>query len=203
MKANLRKKLNDYKAIILDMDGTLYYQLPVRICMFFELFFYYLCHLNKLSELFAVQNYRENYELGNLQSPNPLVVRWMQEKPKKYVHFFRDKKLIRLAQTLQQQGVTIVVYSDYPLKEKLEALSPFHPDGVFSANDIEIKCLKPNNKGLLHIVNVLNFPVEDIVFIGDRFEKDAVCARQTGMDYIVLNFNFLARNQIYKKIITK
>jgi FMN phosphatase YigB (HAD superfamily) len=91
------------------------------------------------------------------------------------------------------------VYSDYPLEEKLEALLPFKPDFAFSANDAEINCLKPNKKGLSHIVNVLKLPVEDIVFIGDRFEKDAVCAKQTGMDYIILSHSFLIRNKNYKK----
>ncbi|MDR3094414.1 MAG: HAD-IA family hydrolase [Bacteroidales bacterium] len=182
--------MTEYKAIVLDMDGTLYHPFPVRICMIFELFFHYSLHLNKLSELFRIQNYRHNYESGNLQTPDSHIVYWMQKKPQKYVRFFRNKKLIEFAQTMQQRGTKIIVYSDYPLKEKLEALSPFTADFTFCANDVDIQCLKPDNKGLLHIVNVLNLPVEDIVFIGNRFDKDALCARKTGMDYLVLNHPF-------------
>jgi len=199
MTTFLRKEIVDYKAVILDMDGTLYYQVPVRICMAFELFFYYLCHLNKIPDLCAIYKYRKKNEAGELQKQDSNISVWMQEKPKKHVRFFRDKKLIAMAHIMQQRGVKIVVYSDYPLKEKLDALSPFRPDLAFSADDAEIQCLKPNNKGLLHIVNILNLPVEDIVFIGDRFEKDAICAKQTGMDYIILNRLFFTRNQIYKK----
>ena len=200
MKTSIRKEITDYKAIVLDMDGTLYYQIPLRICMAFELLFYYVCHLNKISDLIAVYKYRKKNEEGELQKQTSNITVWMQEKPKKYVRFFRDKKLIKIAQTMQQRGVKIVVYSDYPLKEKLEVLSPFKPDFAFSAADAEIQCLKPNNKGLLHIVNVLNIAVEDIIFIGDRFEKDAVCAKKTEMDYIILSSIFFIRNKFYKKI---
>ena len=200
MKAYLRKEITDYKALVLDMDGTLYYQIPLRICMAFEIFFYYICHLNKISDLFAVYKYRKKNESGELQKQDSNIVVWMQEKPKKYIRFFCDKKLIKFARIMQQRGVKIVVYSDYPLKEKLEALLPFKPDFAFSADDAEIQCLKPDTKGLLYIVNVLNLPVEDIVFIGDRFEKDAECAKQTGMDYIVLSRHFFIRNKMYRKI---
>jgi putative hydrolase of the HAD superfamily len=124
----------------------------------------------------------------------------MKEKPKKYIHFFRDKKLIAFVQAAQQQGIKIVVYSDYPLKKKLEALAPFKPDFSFSADNTEIQCLKPNNKGLLYIVNVLNIDIEDIIFIGDRFEKDAVCAKKTSMDYLILGHTCFTRNRMYNKI---
>jgi hypothetical protein len=70
MTASFRKVISDYKAFILDMDGTLYYQIPVRICMAVELFFYYICHLNKISDLFLIYAYRKNSELGILQKPN-------------------------------------------------------------------------------------------------------------------------------------
>ena len=201
MKAYLRKEITDYKAWVLDMDGTLYYQLPVRICMAFELLFYYLFRPNKISDLVSVYKYRKKNEKGELQKQDVNITVWMQKKPKKYVRFFRDRKLIKQAQTMQRRGVKTVVYSDYPLTEKLEALSPFQPDFAFSAGDAEIQCLKPDNKGLLHIVKVLNLPVEDIVFIGDRLEKDAACAQKTGMDYLVLNRIFFIRNKIYKKMV--
>jgi len=200
MKASLRKEITDYKALVLDMDGTLYYQIPVRICMAFELFFYHIFHLNKISDISAIYKYRKRNESGELFKQDANIAVWMQKKPQKYVRFFRDKKLIKFAEKMQKRGSKTVIYSDYPLKEKLEALLPFNPNFAFSSDNVEIQCLKPNNKGLLHIVDVLKLPVEDIVFIGDRFEKDAACAKQTGMDYLVLSRNCFIRNKIYKKI---
>ena len=200
MKASLRKEITDYKAFVLDMDGTLYYQIPLRFCMAFALFFYYIFHLRKTKDLWAIYHYRKKNETGELQKQSPNIALWMQKKPQQYIHLFRDQKLIQFAQTMQEKGAKIVVYSDYPLQGKLEALPSFVPDFTFSSDNTEIQTLKPDNKGLLHIINLLNLSVEDIVFIGDRFEKDAACAIQTGMDYIVLHRNPLIRNKIYRKI---
>ncbi len=200
ISSTYKKKISDYKALILDMDGTLYYQLPVRIGMAKELFFYYLLRLNRISELISIYQYRKNHERGQLQTPDKNIMYWMEKRPKKYIRFYRDKKLITLAETMQKQGVKIVIYSDYPLKEKLEALTPFKPDYYFSANDTNIQCLKPDPKGLSHIIDVLNLPTEDIIFIGDRLEKDGLCAQNMGIDYLILDSNCFIRNQFYRKI---
>jgi hypothetical protein len=53
---------------------------------------------------------------------------WMQEKPLCYIRWFRDKKLLRLVQSLRNIGVKIVVYSDYPVKSKIVALKQLQTD---------------------------------------------------------------------------
>jgi FMN phosphatase YigB (HAD superfamily) len=58
MKYHLRKKLSDYRAIIFDFDGTLYYQAPLQVCMAFELAVYYLVHIARVRELFMLRSYR-------------------------------------------------------------------------------------------------------------------------------------------------
>lgn len=194
------KKLSEYKAVVLDMDGTLYYQFPVRICMAVSLFCFYLLHLNRISELREIYTYRVNYKFRKMQDSTPNIVYWMQEKPKKYIRLFRDKNLIKIVQSLQRKGTKVIVYSDFPLKEKLEALWPFVPDLYFSANDAEIQCLKPDVKGLLHIIRITNLSVKDILFVGDRFDKDGLCAQQTGMDYFILSQNSMIRKRFYKGI---
>jgi len=198
--SKLHKNLTEYKAIVLDMDGTLYYQFPVRVCMAITLFFHYLWRLHRISELIEIYRYRKRYELGKMQEPTSNIVYWMQKKPKKYIALFRDNRQISMVQNLQSRGMKVVVYSDYPLEEKLEALLPFVPDSYCSANDAEIQCLKPDTTGLLQIVNTLNLAIADIVFVGDRFEKDGLCAQQAGMDYLILSQSCLVRKAIYKKI---
>lgn len=195
-----KKPISDYKALILDMDGTLYRQLPVRIGMAKELFFHYLFRLNRISELIAIYKYRKSYERGQLQTPNDNIVYWMEKRPKKYIRFYRNKKLIALTEEMQKQGVKIVVYSDYPLEEKLDALSPFKPNYYFSANDADIQCLKPDPQGLLHIINVLDIPKKDILFIGDRYEKDGLCAQEAGIDYLILPTGCIKRKKNTCKI---
>jgi len=193
MKYNLHKTLPEYLSIILDMDGTLYYQLPVQLCMAVELFFYYLVHINKAKELLELIKYRKSFENGRLQASTPIIDYWMLHRPLKYIHFFRDKRLLAFIERLQDTGVKIVVYSDYPVKEKIKALAPFTPDFAFCGMDDGIKALKPDTKGLLYIIGVLREPVENIVFIGDRMEKDGRCAQQLNMDYIIFGRNILER----------
>ncbi|MDR2633865.1 MAG: HAD family hydrolase [Treponema sp.] len=199
MKQVLHKKLHEYRAVILDMDGTLYYQIPLRICMFFELLCYYGAHIKNLSSLCTLREYRKAYERGRLGERNRLIDFWMQEKPIPYIRLFRDKKLLVFMQALKHKGTKIVLYSDYPLEQKIKALSPFHADYYFCASDEPIQCLKPDTQGIRHIIAILHIPVENMVFIGDRYDKDGKCAEAVGMDYIILDSIPLLRSRLYKK----
>jgi HAD superfamily hydrolase (TIGR01549 family) len=193
MKYMLRRHLKDYKALVLDMDGTLYYQLPVRICMAFELFLYYLIHLNKIKDLLALYRFRKSREHGCLQETDAIIDYWVQTRPLKYIRLFRDKKLIEFVREFRDVGTLIVVYSDYPATEKINALSSLDIDFIFCATDVDIQCLKPDTKGLKHIIKIIGKPVKDVVFIGDRYEKDGKCAEGLDMDYIILDGNPLSR----------
>jgi HAD superfamily hydrolase (TIGR01549 family) len=200
MKYMVQKRLRDYRAIILDMDGTLYYQYPLRVCMLFELAWYCLTHVWNIKEVCMLYRYRKSHEQGHLLAGNTAVDYWMQEKPLKYIRRFQDKKLVALAQHLQHKGAKIVVYSDYPVAKKLAVLRPFTADFMFCGSDPAIQCLKPDTKGLNHIITTLKEPVENILFIGDRYEKDGKCAEALGMNYIVLDKNPLLRTiRLYKK----
>jgi FMN phosphatase YigB (HAD superfamily) len=124
----------------------------------------------------------------------------MQEKPLRYISLFRDKKLICLIRQLRERGAKIVVYSDYPAKQKIEALRDLAVDYYFCADDKIIQCLKPETRGLANIVRAIGELVEYAVFIGDRCEKDGKCAEGIGMDYIILDKNPILRNSnLYKK----
>ncbi|MCR5109164.1 MAG: HAD family hydrolase [Lachnospiraceae bacterium] len=49
----------DHKAVVWDLDGTLYYQRKMRIKMGLELLTYYILHPLSLKELLAVKKFRE------------------------------------------------------------------------------------------------------------------------------------------------
>ena len=59
---NMNKRLNEYKALVFDLDGTLYYQRQLRIKMAWMLGSYYRCHFWRLKELFIVKRFRETRE---------------------------------------------------------------------------------------------------------------------------------------------
>jgi FMN phosphatase YigB (HAD superfamily) len=182
------------------MDGTLYYQAPLRFCMCIELMLYYVVRLQRIAELFMLYRFRKSYERGVLEQGNSVIEYWMHERPLRYISQFRDKKLIFLIQRLRKHGTKIAVYSDYPVQRKLTALPDLTIDHTFCAADSAIQCLKPDPAGLKNILRITNETAENSLFIGDRYKKDGKCAENAGVDYIILDNNSLFRNiNLYKK----
>jgi HAD superfamily hydrolase (TIGR01549 family) len=165
------------------MDGTLYRQLPVRLCMALSLAAYYIRRLDALDELLEIQRYRRSVENGAVEAAAGAVKYWMEEAPLKYIAVFRNKKLLSFVEAQRRRGAAVVVYSDHPAKEKCRALN-LTPDYIFCSRDKEINCGKPDARGLRHIVGLLGLGAEEILYIGDRYEKDGLCAKELGMDYL-------------------
>ena len=198
------KNFLSYKAWVLDFDGTLFYQLPVRIFMAAWLLLYYLPRPHRWKELFMLREYRrlrENLfasdsedfyqrQLENLSQRYNMSVQeilyvvqtWMIEKPQIFIKTFQRKKLIAAIKSATLRGVTIVIYSDNPVAEKIKALD-FTPDYAFWSDDDLIKCMKPNAAGLKNIIGLLKLNREEILYIGDRDDRDGVCAKNVGVDY--------------------
>jgi FMN phosphatase YigB (HAD superfamily) len=164
------------------MDGTLYHQFPVRACMAVSLAVYYIFRLNRLREVFEIKRFRRAIESGALEPAEGVVKYWMEEAPLKYIKMFKNNKLLSFIENQKQRGAVIVVYSDHPVKEKCAAIN-LNADYTFCALDKQINCLKPDANGLKYIVNILNLDTKDIVYIGDRYKKDGLCAASGGIDY--------------------
>jgi FMN phosphatase YigB (HAD superfamily) len=200
MKQRLHKTLYEYRLIILDMDGTLYYQMPLRLCMCIELMLYYTVHLCRISELVMLYKFRKSYGNGVLEKGDYIIEYWMQEKPLRYISLFRDKKLLSLIRRLREQGTKIAIYSDFPVQKKLTALPDLTTDYVFCAADPVIQCLKPDPVGLKNILLLTGEASANSLFIGDRYEKDGKCAENAGVDYIILDNNPILREfNLYKR----
>lgn len=56
---SMNKKINEYKALVFDLDGTLYYQRQLRLKMAWMLGSYYLCHFWRIKELLIIKKFRE------------------------------------------------------------------------------------------------------------------------------------------------
>ena len=194
-----------YKALILDLDGTLYYQLPVRLCMMLRLCVYYILRPYKVRELFLLRKYRKlrekrfsdgskNFEYlqvkkaaelygMTLEDAQRTITSWMIYKPLNLLKLFRRRKLLDAVKRLHESGTIIIVYSDYPVKEKLSALG-LKPDYAYCSTDKIVKCMKPDSEGLLRIINISGVDKKDILYVGDRYEKDGLCACGAGIDYL-------------------
>lgn len=203
------------KVLIFDLDGTLYYQVFVRLFIGISMLGYYIFHLCKIKELFMILDYRKYREYNentsieeqykyiadkynvSISLVEDIINKWMIKKTLSLINKFRDKKLINIINIFKDKGIKIIIYSDYPTEEKLKTLN-INYDKSYDPTNNNIKYLKPNPKGLEYIIRENKFDKGDILYIGDRDSKDGECARNCVVDYIILNkFN---RGKYYKLI---
>lgn len=200
--------MKNYKAWILDFDGTLTRQLPVRIFMALWLAVYYFLRPARLKEIFILRDWRrlrearfcakeKNFRELQLEelsrrykvpasSVEKILRAWLIERPLKILRFCVRKKLLDVAKAQQLRGVKIFVYSDNPVREKLSAIN-FFPDASFSAD--ELNCMKPDAQGLKNILAAFKLEPADVLYIGDRDDRDGLCAKAAGINYLdVKNF---------------
>lgn len=200
-----------YKAVIFDVDGTLYDQRRLHLYMAVALGTYCLLHPTKLREiriLSAFRSWREKhgmevkdsgkngFEAGQYEavaaslnvSPEivkKVVKKWMYRAPLRFLPRCRDKRLAEFIAGLHEKGVVTVAYSDYPVEDKLSALG-IRMDFRFCAADPEIACLKPDPRGIQSVLRRAGLSADECLYIGDRDEKDGASARSAGIDYLIL-----------------
>jgi len=208
-------KAKKYNTIVVDLDGTLYFQNPVRLCMAISILIFCITHPFKYQEIFLVRSYRKLYSTGikhlercsllaqqynlHISQVKSVIQEWMVKRPIPFIRKFCDKRLLALLENCRMLGVKLIVYSDYPVTDKLRALG-FAPDAAYCADDVG--CLKPSPDGLLHIIKENGIKASDCLFIGDKFEKDGKCAENTGMDYHILPQSRVKREKFYTLITT-
>jgi HAD superfamily hydrolase (TIGR01549 family) len=203
--------LKDYKVIIFDVDGTLYNQKKLRKLMMLQLMKYYIMHLNSIIDLFLLNYFRKQRNLRAIENVDQvninqykwvsdkfgvsiekvqcIVQKWMYNEPLKYLNSCRYPGVDLLFKSIKENNILTVIFSDYPSVEKLHALD-LNADLYFSAIDDNIDKLKPNEKGLLLIMETLNVMPEECLFIGDRDDRDGECARRVNMPYLIINDKF-------------
>ena len=200
----MRKDFNDYSVYVFDLDGTLYDQPRLRMIMAARLAAYYLCRPHKIAELFILQHFRKVKEGWTVSSSEEdiieqvakdkntsaervraIVRKWIYDNPLSALIKTKDDELISRIKNLRENGRTVVILSDYPTHDKLEALG-VSVDREYSPEDKRIKKLKPSPDGLKVIMSDLGVKCEDVLMIGDREEKDGEAAKAAGVDHIIL-----------------
>ena len=190
-------RLNDYKVWIFDLDGTLYRQLPLRLEMAAKLLVYYGSHPWRLKELFLIREYRqarekfflpdeENFE--RLRSkyglePSKVIRDWLIERALTAVKRWRREKILAAIEKHRREGGMVIVYSDYPVEEKLKAMGLTVDRGYWSGDPL-IDCLKPDPRGLNNVIERLKLDRGEILYVGDRDDRDGECARRAGVAYL-------------------
>ncbi len=220
MKGRISKEsIRKYKSYIVDVDGTLYFQAGVRRRMIWSIVCFTIKHPWRIQDIYIIYLYRllrkngklthardfTNMEFAYVASKvnttseyvRDVVYQWMIDIPLKYIVQEKDKKLLDFLAERKKSKADIIIYSDYPVKEKLTCLKLDYSKGYYS-DDERIKCMKPDPKGLINIIRANNLTVDNCLFIGDRLEKDGYCAEKCGMDYLILPKNKSKRKKVWK-----
>lgn len=207
------------KNLIIDLDGTLYYLFWIKCIMLFIILIYYLFHFWKFKEVLILIYYRKirekniknivkiQYELVakkfnvSIDEVKDITEEWLLVRPLKILHVCKDKKLENIIIDFKKNGGKVIIYSDYPTLKKLEVLNIIY-DKAYDSTNSKIGVLKPNPKGLNYIIKDNSLRKTETLVIGDRDKKDGACARNCGIDYIIIPQFFRKKKHllIIKKI---
>jgi HAD superfamily hydrolase (TIGR01549 family) len=210
------------RAALFDIDGTLYHQLPVRLCMAAEMALHFaatgapLAFRRQAATLLAFRKVREELRtvghaplaLADLQfeetairtnvAPDEvrrLVDEWMLNRPNKYLWHARRRNVVSLVAGLAGTGVRLGAFSDYPAERKLEALGLRGLFGLtLCATDPGINAFKPHPRGLLRACELWGLSPAEVVYVGDRADVDAAAAEAAGMRCYLVNVSTGARS---------
>lgn len=204
----MHKLLPSAKAIIFDVDGTLYDPRKLRLCMMCKMTLELMKHTFSINELKILWHFRKAREKNashigqnieklqfkwaadKLKASNKkvecVVQEWIFKKPLRYMAFCRYPGVLELFSELKKRNIRIGVFSDYPSIHKLTALG-LEADAVVSATDPDVDRLKPDPKGLFAVASKLKVSIKDCILIGDRDDRDGECARRAGISYLILN----------------
>jgi HAD superfamily hydrolase (TIGR01549 family) len=199
------------KAVLFDLDGTLYHQPRMRALMALELSTMIVTKpwsaRRRLKALSAYRRAQESLRESTDARVSPgaqiefastrsgmlasevgaLVEEWMFERPLKYMRMCSAEGLSPLLALLERARVPIGVLSDYPAEAKLRALGlagRFSP--VLCSTDPEIAALKPHPRGFLRASEHWRVDPAEVLVVGDRADVDGGGARAAGMPCVVI-----------------
>ena len=208
------------RAVLFDLDGTLYRQTLLRSLMAVELLTLPLSGLLKAPRRWmALRTYRKTQEelrstdgRGSataaqlaaaarrtglpLDEVEQLVNEWMGTRPLKYVRLCRAKGLEALLQFLEEASVPVGILSDYPAELNLQALGldgRFAP--VLCTSAPEVAALKPSPQGFLLACRSWRLMPSEVLFVGDRPDVDAAGAAAAGMPCAIVGGGLGRRRQ--------
>lgn len=199
------------KALILDVDGTLYRQTPVRRYVAYRL----IRHgLRKPATAWrtarALSAYRHAQE-SLRENPSPkaahlqmslaaknagypetfisgCVGEWMERIPLPALPAARYPGLEAFLEWAANSGLRIAALSDYDPSSKLRALNLAQFFSVVvHALDPEVGVFKPNPRGLEIAQRRLDARADEVVYIGDRPEVDGAAAVTSGVAGLIIS----------------
>ena len=191
------------RALLVDLDGTLYPALPVRLAMAAELLLGHWRTIRVL-KIFRHEHERLRREPGDespyqtqlmrtaavlghsVETVDAAAAEWMQRRPGKWLWHFRRRGLLSAIREFRNQGGRTALVSDYPACAKLAALGAADCFDVVVASGEwpTLTRLKPSPQGYLAAAEQLAVPPRECLVIGDRDDTDGAAARSAGMHFV-------------------
>lgn len=201
--------------VIFDIDGTLYAQTPVRICMFIELLFFYTTFKIDRQQILVLRFFRNKYEhlssnkhkfaydlsvdetakKFNIRPQDVLKIteEWLIDRPLKYIKRFRSAGVETTFQKLADLGIKVAVLSNYPTEKKIVALK-LSPDIQVSPSSAKLRYVKPHSNGIEIILAEFDLKANNLLLIGDRIDHDGECASMAKINFLHKNNNLFFVN---------
>jgi HAD superfamily hydrolase (TIGR01549 family) len=197
------------KAVIVDVDGTLYDLAPVRRWMRWRLASFALSHPRRgwktIRALSAFRRAQERLRGAGAKTSiqtamasersgcsqdfvEGCVARWMEEEPLSAVAKARYKGVAEFFEWADQRDLKIAVVSDYDPRKKLRVLGVERYIQVSVwAQESEVGAFKPDPRGLTVAAQRLGIAPAEAIYIGDRLDVDGAAARAAGMPCVLLS----------------
>lgn len=201
------------RAVLFDVDGTLYAQTPLRIKMAAELAFAGVRAPRKIARdariLATFRRMREELRQEGAAASRPLemlqysrpagrlgidaadvrqvVDEWIMERPLRHLRSARRPGLGRFLSLLADRGLRVGALSDYPVHTKLRALgvANYFSLGLCTA-DRPINAFKPHPGGFRHACELWGVAPQEVLYVGDRPETDGAGAAAAGIRCVIV-----------------
>lgn len=202
-RARSISEAQEVDAWLVDLDGTLYWQFPVRVAMAMELALFGWRDLGLIARFrreqealrkaevatgcpYQTQLERTARALGRETADiRGIVSEWMEQRPGKWMRLWRRRSVLMRVAAFRQTGGRTALVSDYPARQKLAALN------AVQLFDVIVACgeadgpleLKPSPQGYLMAAERLGVEPSRCLVIGDREDADGEAARRAGMRF--------------------
>jgi len=200
------------RALVFDLDGTLYRQSPVRRQMLIRLLKAHALRPGEGMRVFRlIGAYRHAQEAlrvepsgggsasrqltiaceragMSVESGAEIIRKWMDQEPLDILRRHRREGVSELLDSARSRQLKLGLLSDYPAHSKLAALEiAEYFDVVVSAQDPEVESFKPSPRGLLETLRKLDVTPAEAVYVGDRPEVDHAAAHAAGVDCFIVS----------------
>jgi FMN phosphatase YigB (HAD superfamily) len=196
--------MTPHAAWLIDLDGTLYRSLPVKLAMGVELCFaggfdrqvvrafrhehesLRVSDSSDCDDPFAEQLARTAKRLNcPMEQVRSIIDDWMFARPGRWLRRFRRASLLAEITQFKAAGGRTALVSDYPARVKLRALEATNLFDIVIANGEtdEPYRLKPAPDAFLLAAQQFNVAASECLVLGDRSDADGLAAQRAGMAF--------------------